>query len=93
MHSPLSMIFLRYRSAEECKDPVACGLHYVTLVPLDGVHHESERGVYDGACILRIEFLDQCGRAPDIGEQRGDSLAFVGWPGSGWAREPISSYK
>jgi hypothetical protein len=53
------------------------GLHDVTAVTTDGIDHELERGIDNGAGLFRVEILHQLHRALDISEQRRHRLALA----------------
>ena len=74
---PLGVVFVGQRCAEQREDAVAHGLRHVALVAMDRVHHELERRVDDRARVFRVEVFDEGHRALDVGEQRGDRLAFA----------------
>ena len=44
---------------------------------MNGIHHDLECRIDDRAGVFRIEALDQGGRTLEIGEERGDGLAFA----------------
>src|ERR1700683_2344233 len=71
------MIFMGDWSAEKREDPVAGGLHNVTVVAAHRVDHQLERRIDDRARFFRIEILLELRRALDIGEQRGDRLSLA----------------
>ena len=71
------MVFMCDRCTEQGENAVAGGLRDVTAVALHHLDHQLECRVDDGASLFRIEALDQVHRALDVGEQRGDRLAFA----------------
>jgi hypothetical protein len=44
---------------------------------VNGIYHELQCGIDNGARLFRVEVLDQLHRALDVGEQRGDRLALA----------------
>src|SRR5712692_6397158 len=73
----LRMVLVSDRRAEQRENPIASGLHHVTVVAMRRVDHQLERRIDDGTRLLRIEVTHQFGRALDVGKQRGDRLAFA----------------
>ncbi len=73
----LRMVFVGHGSAEQREDAVAGGLHDVAVVAMRGVDHQLQRRIYHAASVFGIKVLHKLGRALDIGEQRGDGLAFA----------------
>src|SRR5262250_1606922 len=71
------MVFMRDRRAEQGEDTVAGLLGDITVIVMDGVDHQLQRRIDNGAGVLRVEVLDQLHRALDIGEQRGDGFALA----------------
>src|SRR5262249_27367208 len=61
----LRVVFVRIRRAEQRKDDVTGRLHHVSVVAADGVDHETERGIDDGAGLLWIEILFERGGVYD----------------------------
>jgi len=55
----LGMVLVRHRRAEEREDAVACRLHDVAVVAMDGVHHQPQRRIDNGARLLGVEVLHQ----------------------------------
>jgi len=74
---PLRVILVRHRRAEQGEDAVASRLRYVAVVPVDGLHHQLQRRIDDGARVLGVELLQQLDRALDVREQRRDGLALA----------------
>ena len=88
---PLGVVFVSQRCAEQREDAVAHGLCHVALVAMDRVHHELECGVDDRARVFRVEVFDEGHRALDVGEQRGDRLAFAVDAPAGFERNLFSA--
>ncbi len=74
---PLRMVLMRHRRAEQREDAITRGLHDVTVVAVDGIHHQRQRRIDDVARLLGVEFLHQFGRALEVGEQRRHRLALA----------------
>src|SRR6266851_4964394 len=71
------MVLVGDRRPEQREDAVTGGLHDVTVVAMDCIHHQRQRRIDDGARLLRVEVFHQFGRALYIGEQRRDRLALA----------------
>jgi len=74
---PDGVVFVGDRRAEEGHDPIAEDVVDGPLVAVDRLHHGLDRAVEQGLRLLRVEALDQLGRALDVGEQDGDLLALA----------------
>jgi hypothetical protein len=77
MKRPLRMVFVRDRRAEQRENAVAGGLRDVAAVTMHRLHHQMQHRVDDRARLLGVEVAHQFRRTLDIGEQRGDRLAFT----------------
>ena len=75
--SPLGMILMRDRRAEQREDSVAGGLHDVTVVAMHRVDHQFQRGIDNRARLFGIETLHQVHRSLDIREQRRHGFALA----------------
>jgi hypothetical protein len=71
------MVFMGDWCAEQRKDAVAGRLDDVTIVAMDRVDHQLERGIDDGASLFGVEIAHQLGGALDVREQRSDRLALA----------------
>src|SRR5262245_59065446 len=71
------MVLVRDWGPKQGKDAIAGRLHDVAVIAADRVDHQLERGIDDGARLLRVEVLLKFGRAFDIREQRRHSLALA----------------
>ena len=63
--------------AEERHDPVAHDLVHRALVAVDGLHHELEDGIEEGAGLLGVALGDQLHRSLDVREEHGHLLALA----------------
>src|SRR5215470_9960566 len=73
----LRMIFLSDRRSEQGEDTVAGLLGDVTVIVMDGVDHQLQRWIDNGAGFLGVEVLDEFHRSLDVGEQHSDRLALT----------------
>jgi hypothetical protein len=71
------MVFVGNGSAEQREDPVAGGLHDVSVVTMRGVDHQFQRRIDHATSVFGIKVLHKLGRALDIGEERGNGLALA----------------
>ena len=71
------MVLVRDGRTKQREDPVAGGLHDVAVVAVDRVDHQLQCGIDNRARLFGIEVLLKLGRALDVGEKRGDRLAFA----------------
>src|ERR1700687_4114911 len=77
MKCTLRMFLVRDGRAEQCEDAVAGRLRNVAAVAMHRRHHKLQHRIDDRARLLGIELAHQLGRALDVSEQRGDSLALA----------------
>src|SRR5713226_2399482 len=73
----VGMILMSDGSAKKGKDAIAGGLSDVAVIAVDGVHHELESRVDDGASFFRVEVLNQIHRAFNVGEEGSNSFALT----------------
>jgi hypothetical protein len=59
VHRPLGMVLVRHRCAEQRENAVAGRLHDIAAVMADGLNHNFERGINEGAGGLRVEITHQ----------------------------------
>ena len=75
--SALRMVLMRDRRAEQRKNPIASGLHDVTVVAMHRVDHQLQRRIDNRPRLFRIEPLHKIHRSLDIGKQRRHGLALT----------------
>ena len=74
---PLRVALKGDGSSEQGEDAIAQGLGDITVVAVDGLHHELESWVDDGAGFFRVEVSYQGGRAFDVRKQSGNGFSFT----------------
>ena len=72
------VILARDRRAEQGEDAIAQRLRDIALVAVHRVHHQPQGWVDQLARPFRVHAVEQGHRTLDVGEQRGNDLAFVG---------------
>ena len=88
---PLRMVLVGDRRAEQREDAVAGRLHDVAVEVLHRLDHQAQRGIDERLRFFRVDVLHQLGRTLDIGEERGDRLAFAGDDVHAWMAPSGSS--
>jgi hypothetical protein len=73
----LRMVLVSNRGAEQDEDAVAGRLDDVAVVAPDGIDHQLERRVDDGAGLFRVEVLHQIHGAFDVSEEGGHHFALA----------------
>src|SRR3989442_10304715 len=71
------MILVSNGGTEQGEDAVAQGLGDVALIAMDGLHHELEGGVNDGAGLLGIQVTGEGGKPSQVSKEGGDGLALA----------------
>ena len=64
----LRVVIMGERSAKQGKDAITRLLHDISVVAMDRVDHQLERGIDSGTGLFRVEVLHQLHRTFDVGE-------------------------
>ena len=68
---------MRNRCTKQRKDAIAQRLRHIAIIPMDGVHHELQRGVNNRSGVFGVKPFNQRGRAFQVRKQGGNGFALT----------------